>query len=345
MSQGAFHDVPVAQLPAGIRAIRCERTGPSSVRAVVSIEGDVRPSARTDIVFILDVSATTRELVESGQMGSLAWKVLEYVNQFDDDGVDFFLASTVDGASAGAQAALAALAAGRAPTDPELAAAGGVVDAGQAATSDQIAAMLAVPSAQTGIAGVLAPAIRAARSKLKPKGRLFIQVITDANIVDVDAVIAEIADMSRLCEQSGNRAMYRMHILGIGDVNTDLLARLDEGLEEIAPVDIVASDVASALEDGVQRVFKEMRRSYLAVGDLGIVSVNNPALDVVGVGAARAEADDYEPGAFMLSPEQPAPDLEFDLEFKGEPVPVDVSLQIFAGQDERVFSFTIPVPR
>jgi hypothetical protein len=331
-------------LPEGVTDARVQRAADGTLHAVVSLAGEARPSARTDIVFVLDVSATNRAALESGRMAETVWRVLEYVHQFDDDGVDFFLASTLLPSGDAVDAVVDALGEGRAPTEAELAAAHGFLSAGQASTRAQVEAMLDLDGGTIGLAGVLAPALRAARSKLKPGGRLFVQVVTDGQIVDREAVVAEIADMSRQCGQSENKAMYRLHLLGLGDVNQELFEHLDSGLDAVAPIDIVASDDASAMADGAACVFKEMRRSYLSVADNAIVTVRGVGLTSVTARGEHGTPDDYESGEFMLSLEQVPPELAFEFGFENTPSPVTVSLQLFTEEGERSCSLVLPLP-
>lgn len=333
-------------LPPSLNSVVMERTGASSTRTTVSLSGTARPSARTDIVFVLDVSATNREAIESGRMADTVWKVLEFVNEFDDDGVDFFLASTLQPGSDGASRVAAALQEGRAPTDSELAASHGATFAGQAASRADLDRILSIDTGSMGLAGVLAPALRAARGQRKPAGRLFIEVVTDGQVVDGDAVIREIVEMSNDCAAAADKARYRLHILGIGDIARETLSHWDSGLDDVAPVDIVASDAADSMQDGAQQVFREMRRSFMSVCDTALLEVH--AANLTGARAMGAELgpDESERGRFVESREQLPPDVVFDLSYAGAPTPTSLSLTIIRADGEpESISITLPVPQ
>ncbi len=317
--------VPVASLPAGVVKADVTRTGATTTRVAIRLDGSVRPSERTDFVFVVDVSATMQAVIEDGSLASTMWSLLQYVSQFDDDGIDFFLASTLSADSAGAAVVLAALAAGRSPTDSELANAHGVVSVGQCATLTDIQGILASEAANGGLAGVLTPALRAARGKRKPDGRLFVQLITDARLVDDDAFVREIAAMSTDCRVSRDEARYRIHVLGLGDVDRDRVARWDDGIGDVAPVDIVASSIAADVTDIAAEIFKEMQ-AYMTGGEVGLLDVRGDRIKSVAVLGQQMEDDGS--GAFASAFEQLPLDFFLDFEFEGEPGAVEIDISV-----------------
>ena len=324
-------------LPKGVQAGSVERLGDTQLRVSLKLAGDARPSERTDFVFVVDVSCTMQEMIDNGELAEYVWGLLQHVSQFDDDGIDFYLASTISLTGSGAAQVLDALQSGRAPTDAETAAAHGCTSVGQCTTLEDVKRVLIVDGAASGLAGVLAPALQAARAKRKPDGRLFIEVVTDARIVDDDAFINQIASMSQECRDGRDEARFRLHVLGVGDVDTDRLKHWDSGLGDIAPIDIVATSLALKNKDIGAEIFKEMK-SFLSSGEAGLIEVKGTGVAQVTVG--NTAADDGGDGSFLASLEQVPLELVIDVTFKGRPSSFLIDLSL-GGLDP--ISVSVPV--
>jgi hypothetical protein len=330
-----------AELPEGISALRVSATSPTSLSAVVQLKGDVRPSERTDFVFVLDASPTMQESIRNGEFRRHTFALLREVLAFDDDGVDFIVGSALTDDAQAKAAVWRALASGSPPDHALLQRAHIARLAGQCASDADVDAILEQPDASSGLGSFVAPALRLARQQRKPRGRLFIELITDGRIDDMDEAIQEIASMSKECGEPGSdRARYRLHILGVGDVDRDALRKLDEGLGTVAPVDIVASTLAAEHPQPAQTIFKEMQ-AYLTSGDAGLLEISAPALVSARINGEEMVEDGG--GSFSISFERLALEFNLELEFSGPPTPTKLELMV-GGMDPILFSVAPPVP-
>jgi hypothetical protein len=311
-------------LPEGVLSLSSTAAGEHGSAVLITLAGDIRPSERTDFVFVLDASPTVQESIRTGEYGRQASAVLQHVLEFDDDGIDFILGSVLSSEPTTQAEVWKAMAAGGAPSAALLSGAHGAADAGQCITADDIQAVLDRPEASSGLASILAPAIRQAREIRKPRGRLFIEIVTDGRVDDLQAVVDEIAAMSQECGTEGeDEARYRIHLLGIGDVDREKLDYLDDGIEDVAPVDIVASTVAADHPKPADTIFKEMK-AYMTGGDLGFLSLSASGLVAASLNGKPME--DNGGGEFADSIEEIAVELNLTLTFKETPVPVDLEL-------------------
>ena len=324
-------------LPDGVLSLSSQAAGENSTAVLMTLAGDIRPSERTDFVFILDASPTVQESMRTGEFGRETSAVLQHVLEFDDDGIDFILGSVLSSDPETQAQVWNAMAAGAPPSTALLTGAHGAADVGQCITADDIEEVLGRVEASSGLASVLAPAIRKAREIRKPRGRLFIEIVTDGRVDDLQSVVDEIASMSRECAQEGeDRARYRLHILGIGDVDRKKIDYLDDGIEDVAPIDIVASTVASDHPNPAETIFKEMK-AYMTAGDLGLLSLS--AKGLVGASLNGVPMEDNGGGEFSESIEELSVELNLALTFKEAPEPVD--LELFVGGLDPIM-LTIP---
>lgn len=313
-----------AALPEGILELHSKVDSATSTAVQLRLAGDIRPSERTDFVFILDVSPTLQESIRTGEFASQTYGILENVLEYDDDGIDFILASTLSDDSSHKTAIWNLLASGATPAVDILTAAHTAFDAGQCVSAADIAAALARPEASSSLASVLAPAIRHAKGIRKPRGRLFIEIITDGRIDDLDAVVAEISSMSNECDQKGeDSARYRIHMLGIGDADRKTIDYLDDGIEDVAPVDIVASTIATDHQNPAESIFKEMQ-AYMTGGDAGFLELSAPGLTGANLNGEPMES--MGGGTFSAAFERVALEVNLALTFKADPTPVNLEL-------------------
>ncbi len=317
-------------LPEGVLSLSSQAAGENSTAVLMTLAGDVRPSERTDFVFILDASPTVQESMRTGEFGREASAVLQHVLEFDNDGIDFILGSVLSSDPDTQAQVWKAMSAGGPPSAALLAGAHGAADVGQCITADDLQSVLDRPEASSGLASVLAPAIRQAREIRKPRGRLFIEIVTDGRVDDLQAVVNEIASMSKECGTEGeDEARYRIHMLGIGDVDREKLDYLDDGIDDVAPVDIVASTVAADHPNPAETIFKEMK-AYMTGGDLGFLSLS--ASGLTGASLNGKPMEDNGGGEFSESIESLSVELNLALTFKEAPVPVNLEL-IVGGLD------------
>ena len=86
---------PHNSLPEGVVQLTSSIRSETATEVQLLLAGEVRPSERTDFVFILDVSPTLQETIRSGEYARETFGILQRVLQYDDDGIDFILGSTL----------------------------------------------------------------------------------------------------------------------------------------------------------------------------------------------------------------------------------------------------------
>jgi hypothetical protein len=291
-----------------------------------------QPAPNTDIVFLIDASASMGELYASGAIQGAVWNILEHVLEYDDDGIDFFLhsASTRDmnrmrQVIEKIQSQTATLEDVKAVVAPR--------DLGQIADRAQLDKALGLDQYDFGFATLCAPALDAVMKKRKPNGNLFIELVTDGTFNDDDDVKRKIIEMSKMCAQAKNPNMFRIHILGIGDgVNEEYLNELDEGLSGVAPIDIVAFDKADRVQQSPQLIFKELEKGFMTVGNNGTVEVKGAKAKKItnaynGVG---------EPEMLVLERVPQALLIDIDFESKPTAFGLDISFTDTEGDDFQV---------
>jgi len=236
-----------------------------------------QPAPKTDIVFLVDASGSMHDMYASGKIQDAIWQVLEYVLEYDDDGIDFLLHSASNGDMDAVQRLIPRLQ-NRTAGIEDVIRLLEVKDIGQIADRKQLDRALNLRDQDYGMGTACAPALRAAQKKRKPDGNLFIELVTDGAFMDNDEVIKEIVSMSKAAHAAKNPNMYRIHILGIGDqVDEKFLKTLDEGLSGLAPIDIVAFDLAKNVKDSPGVVFKELEKGFMTVGNNGTVEAKGSA--------------------------------------------------------------------
>lgn len=309
----------------GLLSATATITGPTSASWVVRVDGSLTPAERTDFVFILDASPTMQASIASGQLASAAADVLEYVSRFDDDGIDFFLASAVQPDSRGFAELKEHLARGAAPPADVVVAAHGATSVGQCVDRDDIDRVLGSPDLMYSVGSVLAPALRAAREIRKPRGRLFIEILTDCRPDDLDALVTAIAEMSQDCKDGGDEGRYRLHILAVGDVDKKTMDYLDDGLGDVAPIDIVASTVAAETDAPAKTIFKEMQ-AYMTNGDLGFIEARAPGLKSMTLNGEPME--DQGGNCFSSAFERLPLEMNLDASFDRRPSALSLELVV-----------------
>ncbi len=296
-----------------------------------------QPAPNTDIVFVIDASGSMHEMYATNKIQDAVWSILEYVLEYDDDGIDFLLHSASNGDQDAVQRLIPRLQNRTAGIEDVLKLLT-VKDIGQVADRKQLDRALALRDTDYGMGTACAPALKAAMEKRKPNGNLFIELVTDGTFMDNDEVIKQIVSMSKAAHAAKNPNMYRIHILGIGDqVDEKFLKTLDEGLSGLAPIDIVAFDLAKNVKDSPGVVFKELERGFMTVGNNGTVEVKGAKIKKItnsynGVG---------DPELLVL--ERMPQTLELNIEFETLPTTFDLEIS-FSDTEGDEFQVKTAVP-
>lgn len=297
-----------------------------------------RPAPNTDIVFVLDASGSMHELYKSGQVQNAVWSVLNHTLQYDEDGIDFFLHSSLSSDRARVMQVVQKAQNKQPITLDELAAITVVKSIGQIADRAQLNAALSLADTDFGFATIVAPALEAAMSKKKPNGNIFIELVTDGAFNDKDEVKRVISKLSHACKNEKRPNMVRIHITGVGsELDVKFLEELDEGLSAIAPIDIVAFDKADKINEAPQMVFKELEKSFITVGSAGAVQIKGTDIKMVADG--NTGVGDPE----MLSLERVPQLLTLDVTFSGKPSSFEVDV-MFTDNDGDDFQVTAKIP-
>jgi hypothetical protein len=293
-----------------------------------------QPAPNTDIVFVVDASGCMHDLYRTGAIQDAVWNILSYVLEYDDDGIDFFLHSAATDDTDRINRLLPRIRAGQGTQD-EIRSLVRVRSLGQIADRKQLDAALNLRDSEFGMGTVCAPAFAAAEAKRKPEGNLFIELVTDGAFMDRDDVIRQIVGMSKKAHSSKKYNMFRVHILGIGaQVDERFLHQLDEGLSNVAPLDIVAYDLARDVKDSPGLIFKELEKGFMTVGNNGTVEIKGAK--PTKITNAYNGVSDPE----MLVLERVPQTLELEVEFPSLPTSftLDITFSDTDGDDFQVRS-------
>lgn len=331
---GAPPPAPVARqvLPPGIKSLTVASEVQPNGNTLVQVEispdtthtGGVTMVEGTDIVLVLDASFSMyASAYRNLKVFDVVDRVVEFLNPFDDDGIDVYLHSL-------REVAFKHIGAISTPGEVQQ----HLTDFVEIATARRL----------MGTRTVCAPVLRDIAQRLKEqKGseNVFVAILTDGEFDDEKDTEAAIVELGKKYNTRAEPFGFKLHFTGFGNLQFKFLKKLDDELEAKYPgfVDCVDFDTASEIESTVQHMVKEFQSAVICAGSNGSASVRCDQR-VIKVGDAKTNR--YDDGDFFSGFEVVPAVLNIGFEVAGRPTSatIDLSYETVGGS---LADFKIPI--
>lgn len=271
------------KLVAGIKSLNVivNRSG-GEINGVAEVEFDAdhiggsQMADGTDSFIVLDFSGSMRGLYYKKRVHELATHLLNFLSQYDDDGVEVLLHSI----------------------RPDHLGGETFVNLGVIATEEDLYEAIEsyVQKGNFGGGTWGAPVLRhivgvRKREQTEYRGenrKVFIEMVTDGEFHDEHEIKETIKSITQSFDFNKSPNEVKIHFTGIGsDTNFAFIKELDDWGGKAGIPDIVDFDEASDIAEAPAKILKEMRSGLIVVGRNATVSAISDAGSVISLGDAK----------------------------------------------------------
>jgi hypothetical protein len=257
------------------------KRGNGEVNGIVEVEfdadqvGGAQMAEGTDSFIVLDFSGSMRGLYYKKRVHELATHLLNFLSQYDDDGVEVLLHSIQHN-----------------PGQDSF------VNLGVIATEEDLYNAIEewVASGKFGGGTWGAPAIRhivdvrkKEQSEYRGENRkVFIEMVTDGEFHDEREIMETVKYITRKFDFKSSPNEVKIHFTGIGsDTSFAFLKELDDWGAKAGIPDIVDFDEAKDIAEAPAKILKEMRSGLIVVGRNATISAISDSGSVLALGDAK----------------------------------------------------------